>query len=267
MIHREIAQFKSGNFQLTGQWDGPANQAAGRGGVIFCHGFTGNRFESRRMFARLSARLAQAGLWTFRFDHRGCGDSEGDFSDFTADGLIEDLDAAVAHFHAGNRINPARAAVVGFSLGGLSASYLLTKKPEFRTACLLAPVARPDIIRDRLATYPDFPSYKTRGWFDYMGSRVSAGYIDEIGKLDPVSWAAGFPQEIFFGQAAGDPIVKPEQAQLYMESRQHPGDQLLLIPGGDHFFGTADNLDLVIGSCERWLLERLVDEPSTPNQA
>lgn len=257
MIHKELVQFKSGNFHLTGQWDGPQDCSAPRGAVIFCHGFTGNRYESRRMFVRLSAKLARAGLRTFRFDHRGCGDSEGDFADFTADGLLEDLDAALTHFLSDSRIDLARTAVVGFSLGGLSASYLLAKHPAFRTACLLAPVARPDIIRDRLATYPDFSSYKTRGWFDYMGSRVSAGYIEEVGKLDPVSWAEAFPREIFFGQAEGDPIVKPDQVQRYLAARRNSADHLLLIPGGDHFFGTADNADLIIRGCERWLLERL----------
>lgn len=258
MIERSLVQFQSGDFMLTGQWDGPVNAPLAAPGVIFCHGFTGNKTESRRVFARLSRALATEGIWTLRFDHRGCGESEGDFADFTADALIEDLDAALNVFEQDSRIDPQRTAVVGYSLGGLSASYLLHKHPSFCTAVLLAPVAMPDIIRDRLATYPDFISYKTRGFFDYMGSRVSAGYIDEIGYFKPVDWAAGFHRPIFFGQAEGDVIVKPDQVRLYINKRNNPADKLLMIPGGDHFFGAAANMDKLVAESAAWLVQHLL---------
>jgi pimeloyl-ACP methyl ester carboxylesterase len=257
-INRSLVQFESGGFLLTGQWDGPLHPAGATPGVIFCHGFTGNRFESRRLFARLSAILADAGIWTFRFDHRGCGESDGDFADFTAAGLLEDLDAALAVFNADPRIDHSREAVVGYSLGGLSASYLLHKHNSFKTAVLWAPVANPAIIRDRLANYPDFLSYKWRGFFDYMGSRVSAGYIDEIGKLQPVEWARGFERPIYFAQAEGDAVVKSDQVRTYLEARRNPEDRLLLIEGGDHFFGAPNNIDQVLVTSAEWLNTKLL---------
>ena len=266
MIRRELVQFQSGKFLLTGQWDGPWNDlpddnpTGARPGVIFCHGFTGNRFESRRLFARLSADLAAAGYWTFRFDHRGCGDSQGDFADFTATGLLEDLRAALAVFLADGRADNRRSAVVGFSLGGLSASYLLSQYPDFVTGALWAPVAQPDIIRDRLATYPGFEDYLKSGHFDYMGTRVSAGYIDEIGRLEPVKWAKSFARPLLFTQAEGDVIVKPAQVRMYLEARANPADELLMISGGDHFFGRAENGDRVRSRTFAWLEERLRNE-------
>src|SRR5690606_37489046 len=125
-------------------WDGPAHPPVDSKlpAVLFCHVFTGNRMESRRMFSMLSRRLALQGCACFRFDHRGCGDSEGDFQDFTNDALVEDLEAALATFDANPAIDPQRTAVVGYSLGGLSAMYLLSLKPSFVTAVLWAAVAQ-----------------------------------------------------------------------------------------------------------------------------
>jgi len=258
LINRRIEQFQSGKFSLTGQWDEPADVASEEKspGIIFCHGFTGNRFESRRMYARLSRSLALQGMRCFRFDHRGCGESEGDFREFDADGLLEDLNEALMVFLANNMVDPDRTAVVGYSLGGLSASYLLSKRPDFLTAVYWAPVAQPDIIRDRLATYPEFSGYNERGYFDYMGFRVGADYIDKIGALEPVQWAKPFGKSILFVQGSDDPIVKPEQVQIYLAERSNENDELIMIPDGDHAFGSADNIDLVLAASERWLLER-----------
>lgn len=259
MIHRSIVQFSSGSFELTGQWDGPVKADGPLPAVIFCHGFTGNRFESRRMFARLSARLAEQGVWTFRFDHRGCGESQGDFVDFTPDGMLEDLRSALQVFLSDGRTKKEKTAVVGYSLGGLSASYMLYLHPEFVTASMWAPVAKPEIIRARLATYPGFDGYQERGYFDYGGSRVCADYIDGIGAVRPVDWAVKYPGPILFAQAEGDQVVKPDQVKMYVAARNNPEDQLLMIPGGDHFFGAADNIDHLLATVEEWLLRHLRD--------
>lgn len=262
LICRTIEQFQSGKFTLTGQWDGPAQVDSGNKvpfpAVIFTHGFTGNRLESRRMYARLSARLASIGILTFRFDHRGCGESEGDFLDFNARGLLEDLDSALAVFVSNPNVDLTRTAVVGYSLGGLSASYLTHKRPDWLTAVLWAPVARPDIIRDRLATYPDFPNYPQRGYFDYGGYRVSTEYFDHIGKLNSLEWIKNYTAEILIIQGDEDPIVKPEQADLYLIARKNSDDKIVSIKKGDHGFGSADNIDFVLKTSEDWLAQKLL---------
>lgn len=255
MINKRLVQFKSGSFYLTGQWDEPADVPAYAElpAVLFGHGFTGNRFESRRMYTMLSARLVAKGIRTFRFDHRGCGDSEGEFREFTSAGYMEDIEAGLAEFLAGPGIDMDRTAVVGYSLGGMTASYWLNGLDAWRTAVMWAPVARPDIIRDRLATYPDFKNYRAKGFFDYMGFRVCADYIDNIGGYNPIQWVRAFEKPILFIQGDADPIVKPEQVKIYLEARNNSRDKLLLVSGGDHAFTTAENIDRVIDASVEWL--------------
>ncbi|MBX7246176.1 MAG: alpha/beta fold hydrolase [Candidatus Sumerlaeaceae bacterium] len=211
------------------------------------------------MFSRLAERLANQGIACMRFDHRGCGESEGDFIDFTPAGLLEDLDAALAEFQETVWFDPERTAVVGYSLGGLSASYLLGRNPRFRTAVLWAPCAVPEIIRDRISQYPNFEGYKERGYFDYFGFRVSREYLDGIGtSAKPLEWIANYPEPILFCHGADDAIVKPEQTDLFLEARKNPGDRKLIIPDADHGFTTADNIDYLLDQSEQWLTGKLL---------
>jgi alpha-beta hydrolase superfamily lysophospholipase len=260
-----MVQFPSGQFNLQATLDLPdASQCAAAPGatpvpaVLFCHGFTGHRLESRRSYARLGAMLASEGIASFRFDHRGCGESDGDFVDFTPAGILEDLDAALTAFLSITNLDLARTAVVGYSLGGCSASYLLYKRPQFVTAALWAPVARPEIIRDRLAQYPNFAGYETRGYMDYGGFRVSRHYLDDVGQtLKPLEWIREYGKPVLFLQGADDDIVKPEQTERFLAARNNSNDVAEYIPGADHGFTTADNFDTVLSRTYDWLIAKL----------
>lgn len=260
-----MVQFASGKFNLQATLDLPDTaQCGGAPGatavpaVLFCHGFTGHRMESRRSYARLGAMLASEGIASFRFDHRGCGESDGDFVDFTPVGILEDLDAALTAFLAISNLDMARTAVVGYSLGGCSASYLLHRRPQFVTAALWAPVARPDIIRDRLAQYPNFAGYEQRGYMDYGGFRVSRHYLDEVGDtLKPLEWIRRYGGPVLFLQGADDDIVKPEQTERFLQARDNPADAAEYIAGADHGFTTAANFDRVLERTGEWLVDKL----------
>jgi len=67
--------------------------------IIFCHGFTGNRIESRRLFVHAARELCRRGFIALRFDFRGSGESEGLFESMTISEEIGDLTAAVDWLH------------------------------------------------------------------------------------------------------------------------------------------------------------------------
>lgn len=263
MIHSELFTFQSGDFRLTASIDLPAAMGAAGSvqkvpAVIFCHGFTGHRIESRRMYARLAARLARSGVGCFRFDHRGCGESDGDFVDFTAHGMLEDLDAAFEKFWRFDWVDKTRSAVVGYSLGGTSASYLMQKNPEFKTAVLWAPVAAPGIIRERLSLSEGFDRYFEQGYVDYGGFRVSKGFLEHAAnELTPLQWASAFPGPILYCHGKSDDVVKLSHSESYMAVRKNALDQRVLIDNADHGFTTPDNIDRVLEESHAWLVEKL----------
>ncbi|MGB9692515.1 MAG: alpha/beta hydrolase family protein [Candidatus Sumerlaeaceae bacterium] len=255
---KKLVVFASGGFELAGFWDMPERDGPCPG-VLCCHGFTGHHVEARRLYSRLARMLADRGVAVFRFDHRGCGDSSGDFIDFTPKGLLEDLQAATRQFIAEPRLDQQRLAVVGYSLGGLAASYVLSRNPQlWQTAVFWAGVARPEIIRDRLAQYPAFQGYRERGYMDYGGFRISAAYIDEIGTLTaPVEWAKQFPGPILFCHGEDDDIVRLEQSHLFLSARSNAGDRLKVFAGADHGFSSCDTLDDLLKTTVGWLAEKL----------
>ena len=61
--------------------------------VVVCHGMLSHRQGKVRVLAEA---LAAAGLGALRFDHGGCGDSEGSREPFSLERRLADVDAAVA---------------------------------------------------------------------------------------------------------------------------------------------------------------------------
>ena len=287
---REIPTLRSADgYDLSAVTDLPACIAAGHGGrrddsatarlvpgVLFCHGFTGHKMETRRMFARLCARLAAAGIGSFRFDHRGCGESDGGFEDFTPDGMLEDLRTAHESFRNLRGLDRSRMALVGFSLGGASVSYLLSRDPAIATAVLVNPLGRPGTMIDRFresvpSDHPGLPGgsggpgaaaapwdRSPAGNFEYGGFRVSDGFLTDPDWLTPVEWIAGHPAPVLFIHGQADKIVGPEQSEALMKGHSHPMDRREVLPGADHTFSECAHLDRVIDLAEAWLKEMLL---------
>src|SRR5437867_8314985 len=102
---------------LRGVIHRPERARARRGGpgVVFFHGFTGDRMESHWMFVKCSRALARAGIASLRFDFYGSGESDGEFPEITLRGEISDALAAVEFFRRQEGIDSRRIGLVGLS--------------------------------------------------------------------------------------------------------------------------------------------------------
>lgn len=74
-----------------------------------------------RLFALLAEALAEHGIASLRFDHRGCGDSSGSDDSFLLSRAAADAETALA---ALRRLCPARVQVLGLRAGALLAAPL-----------------------------------------------------------------------------------------------------------------------------------------------
>jgi alpha-beta hydrolase superfamily lysophospholipase len=255
--------FSAGGYRLAASLDVPAGAPSGARlpAVLFCHGYTGNRVEAKRLFVLLARRLSARGIASLRFDHRGCGESDGDFLDFTAAGLIEDVEAAVETFVALDCVDSSRVAVVGYSLGGVGAACALRRFGAFRTAVLWAPVARPVIIHARLARTAQYEGWRERGYVDDRGTRVSAGYLAHCEeRLTPLAWVKDFAGPILFLHGTEDTVVAPEHTREYVAARAHPGDEAVMLEGADHAFAGYDHIAMLLTRSEQWLSARLLGD-------
>jgi exosortase A-associated hydrolase 1 len=66
-------------------------------GVLVVVGGPQYRIGAHRQFVHLARSLADKGIAVMRFDYRGMGDSEGNFTGF--ENISEDIDAAIEAFH------------------------------------------------------------------------------------------------------------------------------------------------------------------------
>lgn len=78
-MNAELADLGGTEKQLSASWDLPA--APARGGVLFLHGWSGDRTGPHRLFTRCARLLAQKGFLCLRPDFIGRGFSGGDSND------------------------------------------------------------------------------------------------------------------------------------------------------------------------------------------
>lgn len=260
---KKLQCFKSEQFEIFGMWDEPDNMPADKKypGIILCHGFTGNHIESRRLYTRLTESLQKKGILVYRFDYRGSGDSSGDFIDFTADGFLKDLKGALNAFLSHPNLDKDRMMVLGYSLGGISASYLLSMGVGFKAACLWAPVAFPDLLAKRIKKGAGLDENKpVEKYIENGGFRVSPQFLDNIDILTPLRWIKPYqgPVHVFHGDK--DNVVEKAQGQAYIDERKHEGDSLTIIEGGDHGFGTSVIADGLLEKTRKILFEYLLEQ-------
>lgn len=86
--------------------------------VILCASYGQGRNEASNAYNTLAARLAQSGIATIRFDYKGVGDSDEDFSTFTFFTGIEEAMLCYEYMTAREDINPLAMGILGWGMGG-----------------------------------------------------------------------------------------------------------------------------------------------------
>ncbi len=114
--------FQSEGHQLVGIH----HQAGHHKVVILCHGFTGNKIESKRLFVEAARAFCVEGFDVFRFDFYGSGDSAGDFADSLISHNIANLYDAMQWVRDKGY---AKTAVLGLSMGGATAVLAAAERP------------------------------------------------------------------------------------------------------------------------------------------
>lgn len=91
----EMFFFKGGCVDLLGFLHRPAHSTRTTA-IVHCHPFAEEKNCSHAVTVKAARAFARQGFVVFRFDYSGCGDSGGEFSDFSLQDWIEDTNAAIA---------------------------------------------------------------------------------------------------------------------------------------------------------------------------
>lgn len=246
---------------LRGMIHRPSQVRTRRGvpGVVFFHGFTGDRMESHWLFVKCSRALAEAGVASLRFDFYGSGESEGSFSEVTLQSEISDAQGAVDFFRRQKGIDPDRLGLLGLSLGGAIAATIAAPS-RCQALVLWAALAHPVELR-KLAAEQAKELPGAGGALEYNGHIVSSRLLEDVDGVDPLKGIAAF----------GGPtlIIHPERDELL--PRSHPDDlfrssgatvkERVIIAGADHTFTSVAWEREVISRSVDWLARHLSKPP------
>lgn len=137
--------------------------------AIFCHGYRSDKNSSK--VPALAKELVSKGIALFAFDFAGSGESDGKFEDTTLTQQTSDLKAVIDYFSNLNK----EIAVIGSSLGGISALNQAAKNSKIKVLVLMSPVS-------------SFPTRKTgeyseEGVRQWKESGYTYTYSERKGKL------------------------------------------------------------------------------------
>jgi fermentation-respiration switch protein FrsA (DUF1100 family) len=211
--------------------------------VILCHGFTGTKCESGRLFVQAARAFQCAGLNALRFDFWGSGDSPGNFNEITPNTQVRD---ALAVLTWGRR-RYRKVAFLGLSFGGgtvICAAYQAKRRP------------------DALLTWSSVPGFKW--WRREPGQKFEPGnplgvgrrfYTDRPRVDIPEAYVA---LDIPRLQIQGDRDL-PHFVERFASfcPKNDPLVRHLIIPGADHTFNNWAHRRQVIAESTRWLKKHL----------
>jgi len=211
--------------------DTPKRPAAG---VVFFHGFTGDRMESHWMFVKCSRALALAGFASLRFDFYGSGESDGEFREMSLRGEIADGRAAVAFLRAQTEIDPERVGLLGLSLGGGVAA-ALAPSVQAKVVVLWSAVAHTarlrQLIKHSAKKVPGKP-----GAHEFDARELSPRLIEDVLKVEPIRHLARFQGPTLIVHPEKDEAVPVSHARDFFQAAGADAKELAIIAGADHVY-------------------------------
>jgi len=227
-------------------------------GVIFCHGFTGNKGETHFLFVKASRELEAHGIASLRFDFRGSGESDGEFCDMTALTEISDARRAFHVLAEQPEVDAARLGVVGLSLGGMVAACVAGREPGVKSTVLWAAVADMGLM-SKLFISENHSLLETQGWVDIGGLKLGAGFFRDTAKVDPVAEIAASKSPVFIIHGEADTAVPVSHAEKYFAALRKPTRKVskLILHGSDHTFNRVAWEAEAISATALWLEKTL----------
>ena len=175
------------------------------------------------LFRVLAHSLADAGIASLRFDKRGVGESEGDFSSAGPDDFVADVLGAMEYIVAQQRYAKERVGLIGHSEGGMVALTAAAKRPGTSFCVLLASPLLSG--KDNLAR-----SFALLARGSLQRDSTFDRYVSELGTLVEAerSGKAAVPQTKLLALAASlAPHIFNERTQVILGANALSGAEFL----------------------------------------
>lgn len=251
--------------------------------VLMIHGLAGTKAGRHRLYVRLAEKLAQMGIATLRLDMRGCGDSEGDFTQITIDSQVHDALLGFKFLANHPLVCKERMGILGRSMGGaisvLVAEQVLKRElitlscmalwcPLFSAQPWLKEWQKMQQMRETEMSYAqthpqDGVDMRKQG-IPFQGEVISSRLLEELFSLNLLPALNALRQiPFFFAHSINDPVVPVQQTHQYLEQREASQGRELgetrFCPfyGKDHEFSSPDEQVDLLEESAKWFQHSL----------
>jgi uncharacterized protein len=228
----------------------PANAKPGGmlPGVLMLHGLVSSKDQPHRIFVTLADRLARESILSYRFDLRGCGDSEGESIDRTPQSDLEDARHALQVLAGESEVDERNLTVLGFSWGGVLAA-LLADDPHIRRIVLWSSVPS-----DEPWAMP-LKNVTGRECAELYGNLLGKEFFQGLERLRPRTALMQTKSRVHLFNGTADelcPAEKVQQLARDLEARSIKC-QIAAIEGADHAFMTHAHESQLLDKTVAWL--------------
>ena len=258
MIERPIVFYNKGQ-QINGILHAPMDYDAPCPAVAFFHGFTGTKVEPHRIFVKTARELATIGFYALRFDFRGSGDSEGDFSEMTIGGEISDAIKSIDVLTAMQGVDTERIGILGLSMGGCVAACVSGQDDRVKSTVMWAPLSDdpPDRREEILERSKHTPTPEEIAQAN--ANVVGKAFYEELPNISPSSIIQQFKGPLLVIHGNGDDVVPVSHGKRYYELMRERDalTELEIIDEADHTFNTVGWEQAVIAKSVAWFQKTL----------
>lgn len=226
-------------------------------GVLMCHGLAGNKTGRFRIYVTLAKALAKVGIASLRIDFRGCGDSDGEFSEATVRGFLDDANISLQHLISHPSIDPKRVGLFGRSFGAAIALMAAHECPKIKSLALWAPLYNTDQWLEKWRYFNDenTPKHVREQMLRIDGQLGSFEFFDEFFKIN-LEHKLDFLQNIplLHIHGAKDTTIDIHHADLYKEKRKkaQAPSKFIRLAEGDHDFASRQDQHKAILETVDW---------------
>jgi len=225
--------------------------------VVMLHGFASSKHGSNRCYVTFAENLSKVGIATFRFDFRGCGDSEGTLSDVTLEDFISDSMTVLENLSGIDGIDASRIAIFGASLGGSIALLSAARTNQVKALALWAPVASGELwYRDFLVRYPEYAKADPEKILSsYRGIKLHPKFREQFGCMTAyktIQQLHPLPILHMHGEKDETISIAHQEAFRQMCSSSESNVRFLKYSDGEHSLGYSSSFPNVIEESIQW---------------
>jgi pimeloyl-ACP methyl ester carboxylesterase len=233
--------------------------------IIMLHGLGGNRHEVSGNFIKAAATFALRKFAVLRFDFRGCGETSGTTHSINLAKQIDDTGHVIEFVKDDLPRTPGvpaldleRIALLGLSMGGLTAAAVLGRRVDVHAAVLWEPPFDLMQTMTRLFGPLSVAKIRSRGYFQAGMMELGPDFFECLENFSVAREVRSFDGPILLVQGRKDQVVPPETVQLWIDAFKCANVNVNWIEGADHAFTQDIWAWHAIGQTALWLEDKLL---------